>query len=277
MRKSHSFIHSFIHSFFYFCLLNVFQVPETAPVSRVRLLHSGTVPWRNILSRGRNRYVNKQSPGNGSPLRYSCLGNAMVSGAWQATVHGVAKSWTWPGDWAHTAKSDEYHFRGHRTDREEQSWCLHRDYPEKNVRLREVRLTRLEKWTRQKNNMCRCLETKEHSRFSALSWKYRAYLGAKLDIVWCWIMTQLFWVSRRVLDTVQEFQWPLQIARMIFFSVHTCALSPSSPPPCFSYQWSRSLFLNGPSNLKKWRTEARFFSGLFLPMIYSREAEANYY
>ena len=215
---------SFIHSFFYFCLLNVFQVPETAPVSRVRLFHSGRVPWRNILSRGRNRSVNKQSPGNGSPLRYSC----QVGGAWQATVHGVAKSWTWLGDWAHTAKSDECHFRGHQTDREGHSWCLHRDYPEKNVRLREVRLIRLEKkWTRQKNNMCRCLETKEHSRFSALSWKYRAYLGAKLDIVWCWIMTQLFWVSRRVLDTVQEFQWLLQIARMIFFSVHTCALSPS--------------------------------------------------
>ena len=31
--------------------------------------------------------------GNGSPLQYSCLGNAMDSGAWRATVHGVAKSW----------------------------------------------------------------------------------------------------------------------------------------------------------------------------------------
>ena len=29
--------------------------------------------------------------GNGTPLQYSCLRNAMDTGAWQATVHGVAK------------------------------------------------------------------------------------------------------------------------------------------------------------------------------------------
>ena len=32
--------------------------------------------------------------GNGNPLQYSCLGNPMDGGAWWATVHGVAKSWT---------------------------------------------------------------------------------------------------------------------------------------------------------------------------------------
>ena len=32
--------------------------------------------------------------GNGNPLQYSCLGNPMDSGAWWATVHGVAESWT---------------------------------------------------------------------------------------------------------------------------------------------------------------------------------------
>ena len=31
---------------------------------------------------------------NGNPLQYSCLENPMDRGAWQATVHGVAKSWT---------------------------------------------------------------------------------------------------------------------------------------------------------------------------------------
>ena len=30
--------------------------------------------------------------GNSNPLQYSCLGNPMIRGAWQATVHGVAKS-----------------------------------------------------------------------------------------------------------------------------------------------------------------------------------------
>ena len=30
--------------------------------------------------------------GNGNPLQYSCLENSMEGGAWQAIVHGVAKS-----------------------------------------------------------------------------------------------------------------------------------------------------------------------------------------
>ena len=29
--------------------------------------------------------------GNGNPLQYSSMGNPMERGAWQATVHGVAK------------------------------------------------------------------------------------------------------------------------------------------------------------------------------------------
>ena len=29
--------------------------------------------------------------GNGNPLQYSCLGNPMDRGAWEATVHGVTK------------------------------------------------------------------------------------------------------------------------------------------------------------------------------------------
>ena len=37
-----------------------------------------------------------RSPGgrNGNLLQYSCLENPMDRGAWRATVHGVAKSWT---------------------------------------------------------------------------------------------------------------------------------------------------------------------------------------
>ena len=37
-----------------------------------------------------------RTPGgeDGNPLQYSCLENSMDRGAWQATVHGVAKSWT---------------------------------------------------------------------------------------------------------------------------------------------------------------------------------------
>ena len=32
--------------------------------------------------------------GNGNPLQYYYLENPMDRGAWQATVHGVTKSWT---------------------------------------------------------------------------------------------------------------------------------------------------------------------------------------
>ena len=32
--------------------------------------------------------------GNGNPFQYSCLENFMERGAWQVTVHGVAKSQT---------------------------------------------------------------------------------------------------------------------------------------------------------------------------------------
>jgi len=32
--------------------------------------------------------------GTGNPLQYSCLGNPMGRGAWQATVYGVTKSQT---------------------------------------------------------------------------------------------------------------------------------------------------------------------------------------
>ena len=46
--------------------------------------------------------------GNGYPLQHSCLGNPMDRGVCQATVHGVAKSWTWLNDWAHTHFIWEY-------------------------------------------------------------------------------------------------------------------------------------------------------------------------
>ena len=32
--------------------------------------------------------------GNGNPFQYSCLGDPMDRGAWQAMAHGVTKSWT---------------------------------------------------------------------------------------------------------------------------------------------------------------------------------------
>ena len=39
--------------------------------------------------------------GNSNPFQYSCLKNLMDRGAWQPTVHGVAKSCTWLSNWAY--------------------------------------------------------------------------------------------------------------------------------------------------------------------------------
>ena len=40
---------------------------------------------------GLGRY---RGEGNSNPLQYSCLGNPIDRGAWQAIAHEVAKSWT---------------------------------------------------------------------------------------------------------------------------------------------------------------------------------------
>ena len=42
--------------------------------------------------------------GYGNPLQYSCLENPIDRGAWWATVHGVAKSWTQLSNFTHTHK-----------------------------------------------------------------------------------------------------------------------------------------------------------------------------
>ena len=44
----------------------------------------GLIPWSR-------RYPGE---GNGYPLQYSCMGNPIDRGAWRATVHRVAESWT---------------------------------------------------------------------------------------------------------------------------------------------------------------------------------------
>ena len=45
-----------------------------------------------------DRFLYHIREGNGNPLQYSCLENSMGRGAWRATAHGVAKSWTWLSD-----------------------------------------------------------------------------------------------------------------------------------------------------------------------------------
>ena len=51
-----------------------------------------------------------RSPGEGSgnPLQYSCLGNPMDGGAWQATIHGVTEE-CWTQLSAQTTHGGHYH------------------------------------------------------------------------------------------------------------------------------------------------------------------------
>ena len=59
-------------------------VVKTLPASAGDSRDMGSIP-----ESGRSPRI-----GNGNPLQYSCLENSMDRGAWQATVHGVAKSQT---------------------------------------------------------------------------------------------------------------------------------------------------------------------------------------
>ena len=61
----------------------------------------GLIPWS-----GRS-----PGEGNGNPLQYSCLENSMDGGAWWATVHGVAKSWTQLSDFTFTFTLTEVSIR----------------------------------------------------------------------------------------------------------------------------------------------------------------------
>ena len=44
--------------------------------------------------------------GNGTPLKYSCLENPMVGGAWKAAVLGVTEGWTRLSDFTFTFHFD---------------------------------------------------------------------------------------------------------------------------------------------------------------------------
>ena len=47
--------------------------------------------------------------GKGNPLQYSCLEKSVNRIAWQAVIHGVAKSQTWPSNQHFKKGSSHYH------------------------------------------------------------------------------------------------------------------------------------------------------------------------
>ena len=89
---------------------------QWATVSKIYLLselwkvgrkeaRQGTLGGSIFLSQGIQRAMQEISlvrEGNGTPLQYSCLENPMDGGAWQAVVHGVARSRTRLSDFTFT-------------------------------------------------------------------------------------------------------------------------------------------------------------------------------
>ena len=73
---------------------------EAAEVTQAKAIcpksaSSGKESAYNAESPGFDPWVGKiPGEGNGYVLQYSCVENPMDRGPWQATVHGVAKSWT---------------------------------------------------------------------------------------------------------------------------------------------------------------------------------------
>ena len=59
-------------------------VVKNLPANAGDIRDAGLIPGLSRSSGG----------GHGNPLQYSCLENPKDRGAWQATIHGVAKSWT---------------------------------------------------------------------------------------------------------------------------------------------------------------------------------------
>ena len=54
---------------------------KNTPANEADIRNSGSIPGLGRSS----------GEGNGNPIQYSCLGNPMDRGAWQAIVHGVTK------------------------------------------------------------------------------------------------------------------------------------------------------------------------------------------
>ena len=78
---------SLIKYFCFLCITSVFNDPsQTEFISKQSTCQAGDPAM--IPGSGRC-----PGEGNGNPLQYSCLGNPMDRGAWQATIYGVTKDW----------------------------------------------------------------------------------------------------------------------------------------------------------------------------------------
>ena len=88
--ESQLIFNTVINSLCFYSPYNSIFVPNGFPDgSEVKASASNAGDLGSIPGSGRS-----PGEGNGNPLQYSCLENPMDGGAWQATVHEVAKSRT---------------------------------------------------------------------------------------------------------------------------------------------------------------------------------------
>ena len=78
-------------------------VVKNPPTSAGDVRKAGSIPGS-----GRSR-----GGGHGNPLQHSCLENPMDREAWQATVHGVAKNWTWLNTNTYGKGVSHFHLSNH--------------------------------------------------------------------------------------------------------------------------------------------------------------------
>ena len=70
--------------------VTVFRIPQWL-ISKESACKAGATRDKGLIP-GLERSLGE---GNGNPLQYSCLKISWIGRAWQATVHGIAKSQTW--------------------------------------------------------------------------------------------------------------------------------------------------------------------------------------
>ena len=95
-------------------------------------LMESTCQSRRLKRWGFDPWVGKTpGVGNSNPLLYSCLENSMGRGAWQAVIHGTAKSWTQLSNWVHTC--EENHLKTRKERKWELGWRQGRETREEKV------------------------------------------------------------------------------------------------------------------------------------------------
>ena len=88
---------------------------DALPTKEIRKAITGKKCQTNVINKDVPQHITGE--GNDTPLQYSCLESPMDGGAWQAAVHGVAKSRTRLSDFTFTAYNT-------RRIRDKISWAL---------------------------------------------------------------------------------------------------------------------------------------------------------